>query len=271
MRTFLILICSFVLVCSAGAAQNDNKSKKQAQKRTQAQPTQYRAKTSGPKTATPKHYQTTARTAAPKHYQPASRTTSYQKTKGRQQVNSQAYQSNANLKRANSSQQIAAQRAQALNASQKTKRSQQITAQRAQALNASQKTKRPQQTVAAGGNAGAANYSKKTKQWKSNTAANARFQSNTKTYKARHFNLASNTRSTKFTGRVRIIGPSEIIDRCGTTGSGGGITTTVSFSYTVVGITGMRAGGTRRGVTLPMHTTPMMVRSTVITACRPIK
>src|SRR6266513_849341 len=179
MRTFLILICSFVLVCSAGAAQNDNKSKKQAQKRTQAQPTQYRAKTSGPKTATPKHYQTTARTAAPKHYQPASRTTSYQKTKGRQQVNSQAYQSNANLKRANSSQQIAAQRAQALNASQKTKRS--------------------QQTVAAGGNAGAANYSKKTKQWKSNTAANARFQSNTKTYKARHFNLASNTRSTKFT------------------------------------------------------------------------
>jgi Putative peptidoglycan binding domain len=199
MRTFLILICSFLLVCSAGAAQNDNKSKKQAQKRTQAQPTQYRAKTSGPKTATPKHYQTTARTAAPKRYQPAPRTTSYQKTKGRQQVNSQAYQSNANLKRANSSQQIAAQRTPALNASQKTKRSQQITAQRAQTLNASQKTKRPQQTVAAGGNAGAANYSKKTKQWKSNTAANARFQSNTKTYKARHFNLASNTRSTKFT------------------------------------------------------------------------
>src|SRR5436189_151008 len=32
MKTFIILVCSLALACSAGAAQNDNKSKKQAQK-----------------------------------------------------------------------------------------------------------------------------------------------------------------------------------------------------------------------------------------------
>ncbi len=152
MRTFLILVCSLALVCSAGAAQNDNKSKKQAQKNKQTQSTQYARPSSGPKKA------------APKRYQPTSTATSYQKTKARQGVNNQVYQSRANVKTAKkSSQQIAAQNAQA------------------------------------GRYATSATYNKKTKQWKGNTASAAAFQSNGKKYKAQHFNLASNTRPTKFT------------------------------------------------------------------------
>jgi hypothetical protein len=102
MRTFLILICTAALACSAGAEQNDNKSKKQAQKTRSPQPTQHARPAGGPKKATPKSYQ------------PASTTTSYQKAKGRQGVNNQVYQSRSNVKTATkSSQQIAAQNAQA--------------------------------------------------------------------------------------------------------------------------------------------------------------
>ncbi len=45
------------------------------------------------------------------------------------------------------------------------------------------------------------------------------------------------------TGRVGIIGLSGITDLRGTTGVGGGIITTVSFSYMVDGMLGMRASG----------------------------
>src|SRR6266480_678646 len=101
MRTFLILICSVALACSAGAAQNDNKSKKQAQKNRPAPSTQYARPASAPKKATPKHYQ------------PASTATSYQKAKGRQGVNNQVYQSRLNVKTAKKSpQQITTQNAQ---------------------------------------------------------------------------------------------------------------------------------------------------------------
>jgi hypothetical protein len=151
MRTFLILVCSVALACSAGAAKNDDKSKKQAQKNRQAQSTQHARPAAAPKKATPKRYQ------------PASAATSYQKTKPRQGVNNQVYQSRSNVKTAKkSSQQIAAQNAQA------------------------------------GRYATSATYNKKTKQWKGNTASAAAFQSNKK-YKAQRFNLASNTRPTKFT------------------------------------------------------------------------
>src|SRR6266550_4683818 len=102
MKTFLILVCSVALACSAGAAQNDNKSKKQAQKNRPTQSVQRTATTGAPKRATPKRYQ------------PASTATSYQKAKGRQGVNNQVYQSRSNVKTAKkSSQQIAAQNAQA--------------------------------------------------------------------------------------------------------------------------------------------------------------
>ncbi len=115
MRTFLILICSVALACSAGAAQNDPKSKKQAQKNRSAPSTQYARPASAPKKATPKHYQ------------PASTATSYQKAKGRQGVNNQVYQSRLNVKTAKKSpQQVTTQNVQAGRyATKKTKQGQQ--------------------------------------------------------------------------------------------------------------------------------------------------
>src|SRR6266513_5337244 len=195
MKTFLILVCSVALACSAGAAQNDNKSKKQAQKNRPTQSVQRTATTGAPKRATPKRYQ------------PASTETSYQNAKGRQGVNNQVYQSRSNVKTAKkSSQQIAAQNAQArAYSTKKTKQAQQGVNRQAyqSGSNVKKADKRSQQIAAqnaqAGRNATSANYSKKTKQWKGNNASAAAFQSNGKKYKAQRFNLASNTRPTKYT------------------------------------------------------------------------
>src|SRR5262245_66231243 len=100
MRTFLILVCSVVLACSAVAAQNDNKSKKQAQKNRQIQSTQHARPAAAPTNVTPKRYQ------------PASTRASYQKAKPRPGSN-QVYQSRSNVKTAKKrSQQVAAQNAQ---------------------------------------------------------------------------------------------------------------------------------------------------------------
>ncbi len=194
MKTFLILVCSVALACSAGAAQNDNKSKKQAQKNRPTQSVQRTATTGAPKRATPKRYQ------------PASTATSYQKAKGRQGVNNQVYQSRSNVKTAKkSSQQIAAQNAQArAYSTKKTKQAQQGVNRQAyqSGSNVKKADKRSQQIAAQNAQAGryatSANYSKKTKQWKGNTASAAAFQSNGKKYKAQRFNLASNTRPTKY-------------------------------------------------------------------------
>src|SRR6266576_6156741 len=195
MKTFIILVCSLALACSAGAAQNDNKSKKQAQKNRPTQSTQHARPAVAPKKA------------APKPYQPAPKTTSYQKAKGRQGVNNQVYQSRSNVKAAKkSSQQIAAQNAQArAYSTKKTKQAQQGVNRQAyqSGSNVKKADKRSQQIAAqnaqAGRNATSANYSKKTKQWKGNNASAAAFQSNGKKYKAQRFNLASNTRPTKYT------------------------------------------------------------------------
>jgi hypothetical protein len=196
MRTFLILACSVALACSAGAAQNDSKSKKQAQKKTQAQSTQYARPAAGAKTA-------------PKHYQPASSRTSSEKTKGRQRINNQVYQSRSNVKTAKkSSQQIAAQRTQAgrsatsITSSRKTKQKEQgVNRQVYQSGSNAKKAKKGSQPIATQSAQTARSttsaYSKKTKQWKGNTASAAAFQSNKK-YRAQRFNLASNTRPTKF-------------------------------------------------------------------------
>jgi len=194
MRTFLILICSIALACSVGAAQNDKKTKKQAQKTSQAKSTQYARPAAGPKKATPKHYQ------------PASTATSYQKAKGRQGVNNQVYQSRANVKPAKkSAQQVAAQNTQAGRyATKKTNQAQQATnRQYYQSGSNVNKAKKGSQQIGAqnpqaGRYANSAAYSKKTKQWKGNTATAAAFQSNKK-YKAQRFNLASNTRPAKYT------------------------------------------------------------------------
>ena len=191
MRTFLILICSVALACSAGAAQNDTKSKKQAQKNRPAQSTQYARPASAPKKA------------PPKHYQPASTATSYQKAKGRQGVNNQVYQSRSNVKTAKKpSQQVATQDVQAGRyATKKTKQGQQnVNRQVYQSgSNAKKAQKRSQQVAAQNAQATSANYSKKTKQWKGNTASAAAFQSNGKKYNAQRFSLASNARPTKYT------------------------------------------------------------------------
>jgi Putative peptidoglycan binding domain len=195
MRTFIILVCSLALACSAGAAQNDNKSKKQAQKNRQAQSTQRTATAGGPKKATPKRYQA------------ASTATSYQKAKGRQGVNNQAYQSRPNVKTAKkNSQQITTQNVQPERyATKKTKQGQQgVNRQVYQSGSNVKKGKKGSQQIAAqnaqaGRYATSATHSKKTKQWNGNSASAAAFQSNAKKYKAQRFNLASNTRPTKYT------------------------------------------------------------------------
>jgi Putative peptidoglycan binding domain len=152
MKTFLILVCSIALACSAGAAQNENKSKKQAQKNKQAQSTQYARTAGGPKKATSKHYQT------------ASTATSYQKTKGRQQANNQAYRSSAKIKTAKSQQRIAPQQpASRTTYYQKSKAHQQVNNQAYQS-SAKLKTPKGQQRIATQ-KAQAARYAtKKTKQ-----------------------------------------------------------------------------------------------------------
>jgi len=194
MKTFLILVCSFALACSASAAKNDKKSKNQPQKSRQAQSKQHARPAVAPKKA------------APKPYQPAPKTTSYQKAKGRQGVNNQVYQSRSNVKPAKkSSQQVAPQNIQAGRyATKKTKQGQQANVNRQVYQSGSNvnKNKKSSQQIAAqnaqaGRYANSAAYSKKTKQWNRNTASAAAFQSNKK-YNARRFNLATNTRPTKF-------------------------------------------------------------------------
>jgi Putative peptidoglycan binding domain len=194
MRTFIVLVCSLALACSADAAQNDNKSKKQAQKGGQAQSTQRTATAGGPKKA------------APKRYQPASTATSYHKAKGPQGVNNQVYQSRPNVKTAKkSSQQVAAQNVQPERyATKKTKQGQQgVNRQVSQSGANVKKGKKGSQQIAAQNTQAerystSATYSKKTKQWNGNSASAAAFQSNAKKYKAQRFNLASNTRPTKY-------------------------------------------------------------------------
>ena len=193
MRTFIIVVCSLALACSAGAAQNDNKSKKQAQKNRPTQSAQRTATAGAPKRATPKRYQQTSPSA-----------TSYQKAKGRQGVNNQVYQSRSNVK-ARSAQQVTTRDMQGGRyATKKTKQGQQgINRPVYQpGSNANKAQKRSQQIAAQNAQAGryatSANYSKKTKQWKGNNASAAAFQSNGKKYKAQRFNLASNTRPTKY-------------------------------------------------------------------------
>jgi len=193
MRTFIIVVCSLALACSAGAAQNDNKSKKQAQKNRPTQSAQRTATAGAPKRATPKRYQQTSPSA-----------TSYQKAKGRQGVNNQVYQSRSNVK-ARSAQQVTTRDMQAGRyATKKTKQGQQgVNRPVYQPSSNANKTQKRSQQIAAqntqtGRYATSANYSKKTKQWKGNNASAAAFQSNGKKYKAQRFNLASNTRPTKY-------------------------------------------------------------------------
>ena len=195
MRTFLILACSLALACSAGAAQNDNKSKKQAPKNRPPQSTQHARPAAAPKKV------------APKHYQPATKPTSYQSTKGRQGVNNQVYQSRSNIKTTKKSpHEVATQSNQAARyTTKKTKQGQQTVNRQVSQSGANVKKSSAGSRQIAAQNAKKAQYTnaganaKKTQQWKNNKASAAAFQSNGKKYNAQHFNLASNTRSTKYT------------------------------------------------------------------------
>lgn len=191
MRTFLILVCGLSLVCSASAAKNDNKAKRQVQKSSQVHSAQRARPAVAPKRT------------APKRYQPASNT-SYQKAKGRQSVNNRVYQSRSNVQTAKKSpQQVAVRNTQAARyASKKPKQAQQgLNGQPYQSGSNVKKAKQSSQQIATQ-NAqtrrytNSAAYAKKTKQL--NTASAAAFQPNKK-YKAQRFNLASNTRPTKYT------------------------------------------------------------------------
>jgi hypothetical protein len=193
MRTFLILVCSVALACSVGAAQNDNKAKKQAKQNRQTQSRQYArpAPAGGAKKATPKYNR------------PTSTATSYQKAKARQTVNTRAYQSRPNVTPVKkTSQQFTTRNAQASRyTTKKTKQGQQSVNRQAyqSASNVKKPNKSAQQIAAQNAqvrrNANSATYAKKTKQWQGNNAA---FQKNGKKYKAQRFNLASNTRPTKY-------------------------------------------------------------------------
>src|SRR6266513_3149198 len=96
MKTFLVLVCSVALVCTASAAKNENKSKKAAPPKRQAQPTQHATAARGPNRPTPRHYEA------------ASRTADYQNTKGPQRVYGQSYQSSSKPKKTKGSQKVKA-------------------------------------------------------------------------------------------------------------------------------------------------------------------
>src|SRR5438093_1077473 len=116
MRTFLVLICSLALACTAGGAQDKNKSKKQAPKKNQAQSAQHAAAPSGGPQKTKRSQQmTTAGAGAQKT----------KKTKGSQQMTT-AGAGAQKTKKAKGSQQIATQGGQIVGGAagaQKTKKS----------------------------------------------------------------------------------------------------------------------------------------------------
>jgi len=171
MRTFLVLICSLALACAAGGAQDKNKSKKQAQKKNQAQSSQHAAAPSG----------------------------GAQKTKGSQRVTT-AGAGAQKTKKAIGPQQMTT----AGVGAQKTKKakgSQQVVTRGGQVVGGGQqKTKGSQQVVAAGKYTGSSTYSKKTKQSKWSATSAAAFQSSSNRYKAHQFNLQANRRPAAVAG-----------------------------------------------------------------------
>jgi hypothetical protein len=195
MKTFLVLICTVALACAAGGAQEKNKSKKPAHKKSQAQSTQHAtAPGGGPqKTKGPQHGtkiggtpvsgggQKTKGKAKGSQYATASGGYSApsgaqktKKAKGSQQVTT-AGAGAQKTKKAKGSQQIATQGGQAVGGRpQKTKGSQQFTTQQSAYYDA-----------------------QKTKKSKWNATSAAAVQSSTKTFKAQHFNLPTKTSPTK--------------------------------------------------------------------------
>src|SRR5205809_3045439 len=183
MRTFLVLICSLVLACAAGGAQDKNKSKKQAPKKNQTQSAQHagapsagsektkraqgvtRAGAGANKKKKPKgqQYATTAGTGAQKTKKPKG--TQYATTAG----------AGAQKTKKAKGSQYATTAGAGGQKTKKTKGSQQIATQGGQIV---------------GGAAGA----QKTKKSKGSATNAVAVQSSTKTFKAKRFNLQTKTR-----------------------------------------------------------------------------
>jgi len=182
MRTFLVLICSLALACAAGGAQDKNKSKKPAPKKSQAQSTQHAAAPGGGPQKTKGSQHGTKMGGTPV-------SGGGQKTKGKAKGSQYATASGGYS---------------APSGAQKTKKakdSQQIATRGGQVVGGGQqKAKGSQQVVAAGRYAGSSTDSKKTKQSKWSATSAAAFQSSSKRYKAHQFNLQANTRPAAVAG-----------------------------------------------------------------------
>ena len=182
MRTFLVLICSLALACAAGGAQEKNKSKKPAPKKSQAQSTQHAAAPGGGPQKTKGSQHGTKMGGTPV-------SGGGQKTKGKAK-GSQYVTASGGYSAPSGAQKT-----------KKTKGSQQIATRGGQVVGGGQqKTKGSQQVVAAGKYTGSSTYSKKTKQSKWSATSAAAFQSSSKRYKAHQFNLQANTRPAAVAG-----------------------------------------------------------------------
>jgi hypothetical protein len=167
MKTFLVLICTVAIACAAGGAQEKNKSKKPAQKKSQAQSTQHAAAPSGGPQKTKGSQQGTKIGGTPV-------SGGGQKTKGKAKGSQYTAASGGysapsgaqKTKKAKGSQQVTTAGAGAQK-TKKAKGSQRIATQGGQAVGGGhQKAKGSQQVVAAGKYTGSSTYSKKTKQSK---------------------------------------------------------------------------------------------------------
>src|SRR6266487_6376474 len=183
MRTFLVLICSLALACAAGGAQDKNKSKKPAPKKSQAQSTQHAAAPGGGPQKTKGSQHGTKMGGTPV-------SGGGQKTKGKAAKGSQYVTASGGYSASSGAQKT-----------KKAKGSQQIATRGGQVVGGGQqKTKGSQQVVAAGKYTGSSTYSKKTKQSKWSATSAAAFQSSSKRYKAHQFNLQANTRPAAVAG-----------------------------------------------------------------------
>jgi hypothetical protein len=201
MKTFLVLICTVALACAAGGAQEKNKSKKPAQKKSQAQSTQHAAAPGGGPQKTKGSQHGTKIGGTPV-------SGGGQKTKGKAKGSQYTTASGGysapsgaqKTKKAKGSQQVTTAGAGAQK-TKKAKGSQQIARQGGQAVGGGhQKAKGSQQVVAAGKYTGSSTYSNKTKQSKWSATSAAAFQSSSKRYKAHQFNLQTNTRPATVAG-----------------------------------------------------------------------
>jgi hypothetical protein len=171
MKTFLVLICTVALACVAGGAQEKNKSKKPAQKKSQAQSTQHATAPGGGPQKTKGSQHGTKIGGTPV-------SGGGQKTKGKAK-RSQHATAAGGYSAGTGTQQTKG----------KTKGPQQVTTAGAGAQK-TKKAKGSQQIATQGGQAaGGAASAQKTKKSKGSATNAAVVQSSTKTFKAQRFNL----------------------------------------------------------------------------------